>query len=117
MKRKLALIVFSVLIVFATAYGQVGLRTTGLLTADTAVLAKAGYFYGIEVITNGVDDSTVIVYDNASAATGTVIFKAKVAAASNFGGGIFNIPIEVKNGIYVDITSVSPNFIVYYKVR
>jgi len=117
MKRKIALIVFLSLVIFSLSYAQVGLRTTGLKTTSQAILARTGYFYGIEVITNGSDSSAVIVYDNASAAAGTVIFQGTIAGSSNFGGAIFNVPIEVKNGIYVSITSASPNYIVYYKVK
>ena len=70
-------------------------------------------FCGILIVTNGSNDASVIVYDNASTASGTELFKGTIAAASNFGGG-FVYSTAVK-GIYVDVSGTGAAYIVYYR--
>ncbi len=86
---------------------------SGLKTSDSAVVSTAVLFCGIEIITDGTNAATVVVYDNASAASGTEMFKGTVAGASNFGGGFVYAPAS--KGIYVDVTGTGAAYIVYYK--
>ena len=114
-------LILTVLLVLCFAFSSLaqspeGLRSSGLKTSDSSVVQYPCYFYGVEVITNGSSDATCIIYDS-STATGTVAFKGKVAAASNFGGIIYNYPIEMFNGIYLDIDGTSAACIIYWKNR
>ena len=87
--------------------------SSGLLDADTAVLANKGKVCGITLI-QAEAACYVIVYDNASAASGTVL--AKVAMNTNAASTsvMFSIPIVASNGIYVDVDGAGANFIVHY---
>jgi hypothetical protein len=90
--------------------------TSGIKNADAAVATKTGWLCGVLILTDGTNDATVVVYDNASAASGTELFKAKVSGAGNFGGGTFEIPIRFSNGIYADVTGTGATYIIYYNV-
>jgi len=91
------------------------LRSSGLETSDAAVVAAKCLFYGVEIITDGTNAASIIVYDNASAASGTEVFKGTVAGANNFGGVTFEHPVEMFNGIFVDVSGTGAAYIVYWK--
>lgn len=90
--------------------------SSGLKTADAAIVTTSVLVTGVLIITNGTDNAAIIVYDNASAATGTVLFKGTVAGAANFGGATWETPVRAKNGIYVDITGTDAAYIIYYNI-
>lgn len=117
MKKKLFILLLSLMLFISVADAQVGIRTSGLLAIDAVVLAVRSYFYGIEIITDGTNSAKVIVYDKATAAPGTIIFQGTVTGTSNFGGALFIQPVEMMNGIYVDMTGTGMSYIVYYKIR
>lgn len=77
-------------------------RPVALTGSDQAVLETAGIYRGYSVVeTGGSDAATVRIYDNASAASGTLIGAVNLAA-----GGAADIsvdPVWVVNGIYVDV--------------
>lgn len=68
------------------------------LTATGAVSAQKGYYWGYVVTTN-VSAAAITIYDNASAASGTVI---DVVPASTTAGTakVFATPVPVASGIY-----------------
>lgn len=98
-------------------YGVPTAKNSGVKTADTAILAAAGIFYGILVVTDGSNACTISVYDNASAASGTKLFPTVIVpAGSTSGYGIsMGYGVLAANGIYTDITtSGTCSFSVYY---
>jgi hypothetical protein len=78
-------------------------RAIALSGSDQAVAAIAAEYAGFVVQeTGGSSTATVRIYDNASAASGTLIGAANLAA----GGSAYmtlNRPIWCVNGIYVDV--------------
>ena len=105
----------------AHAQGLAGCLPSVEKTADAAIMAKAGYFCGIMVITDGTNSVTIDIYDNATAASGTEIIPlwtvttsaSNRSAALEFTNGIF-----VNSGIYVDITtSGAVTYVVYSRGR
>jgi hypothetical protein len=111
--RKLLIGLLLAIVLVGTADAQMICRSSGLKTADASIIATYGTFCGVEIISDGTNDATVVVYDNASSASGTEVFKGKVAAANNFGGGFTYS--TVSNGIYVDVTGTGAAYIVFYK--
>lgn len=77
-------------------------RPVALTGSDQAVRATAGIYRGYTVVeTGGSSTATVRIYDNASAASGTLIGACNLAA-----GGSADIdvdPVWCVNGIYVDV--------------
>lgn len=70
-----------------------------VLSADGAATAKAGYFWGAVVDGAG----AVIVYDNASAASGKKILQLTGVAAAPV-VVMLDRPVKCQNGIFVDLT-------------
>lgn len=76
-----------------------------LTGSDQAAHARANQFLGITVRETAGSTAAVRVYDNASAASGTIL--AVVALAANASQTVWFGPAGVRaaNGIYVDIVS------------
>ena len=75
------------------------------VTADGAIKAAPGALCSV-VLTGGSDAATLVLYDNASAASGTVLLTLKAAAATS----IVFTPAQaaaVGKGIYADITGTA----------
>jgi len=83
-------------------------------TEGVAVLDESGSFHGA-ILTAGSDAATLILYDNASTSSGTVIAKLASPAANTT---IVWTPAEamgVSNGIYAAVTGTSPSATICYK--
>jgi hypothetical protein len=91
--------------------------SSGLKTTSAAIATSAGVLTGALIITDGSNAATLTLYDHASTNSGTVLFKATVAGASNFGGATWEIPIRYKNGIYAVISGTGANYVVYSDKR
>lgn len=79
------------------------ITSSGTKAASTAIAADGSLLWGVQVASGG----TATIYDNASAASGTVL------AVGTPGDTIFfNQPIAANNGIYLSMTGTGA--IVYY---
>lgn len=87
--------------------------TSGLLTADTAVLARPGRLKHVMLIADGTNAATVIVYDNATAASGNVLAKLSIAATGTHQFVQFDAAgVECNAGIYADVTGTGAAFVI-----
>lgn len=84
------------------------------LTADTAILASSGYLCSVIVEGDGTNAASVIIYDNASAASGTILAKILVDAGLVYESYTPSAPIVAKNGIYADVTGTGCAVIVHF---
>jgi hypothetical protein len=76
-------------------------------TATAAITTASGYFGGVILATDGTNNVTISVYDNASAASGTKLLPTTVVttSAANRSTAIdVNPAVRFYNGIYVEIT-------------
>ena len=112
---KKLLLAMMVMAVLATGAWAQSTTSSGLIGEDYNVTKGPGLLYGVLIITDGSNDGAVVVYDNATSASGTVLFKGKVAGAGNFGGGTWEVPVRFTNGIYVDMTGTGMSYIIYYR--
>lgn len=78
-------------------------RSVALTGSDQAVLATAGVYRGVCLRETAGSTAAVRVYDNASAASGTVIGAFTLAA--NGSVDVVHDGIYVTGGIYVDVIS------------
>ncbi|MGE5827703.1 MAG: hypothetical protein ACM30G_04975 [Micromonosporaceae bacterium] len=77
-------------------------RSIALTGSDQAVRAAASVFRGYVVIeTGGASAATVRIYDNASAASGTLIGAVNLAAGGS--ADVSGKDLWCENGIYVDV--------------
>ena len=92
--------------------------SSGLLTADAQVMTRSGDSWrclcGV-VLLPAAAASTLILYDNASAA-GTVLYKGS-ADASGLPTGFppSDICINVDTGIYADVSGADAAYIIWYR--
>ncbi len=86
--------------------------SSGELTADGIVYNGRTLLAGVQIITDGTNDATVILYDN-TAASGKQAFQGGCPGAedSKFIG--FDRPVRCENGLYLDITGTGASCIVY----
>ncbi len=86
--------------------------SSGLKAASAAILAAPGRLRGITLI-GGSDASTAIVYDNASAASGTVLEKIAVAAGATVRID-YQDGVVANAGIYLALTGTAVGAVVHY---
>jgi len=74
------------------------------------------YLSAVEVITDGTNNATLIVYDN-TAGSGTVLLEIRVTGTDHYGGRSWTFPVRVDNGIYGAVTGTGASFIIEYILR
>jgi hypothetical protein len=104
MKRiVLSLIVFFAL--FTIGYSA-EVSMSAAKTSDAAIRTTGGGSYsGVIITTDGTNNCTVKVYDNASAASGNVLDDGTCAGASITCKGLYPWPIPYYLGVYADMTT------------
>lgn len=92
-------------------------RSSGSIAAAaaTVVSAQRTLLRGLMVISDGTNTATGIVYDNASAASGTVLARATATTTQGFSYVSFPAPVQAENGITIAVTGTgTPTAIVYF---
>ena len=90
---------------------------SGEKTADAAVFAGPCVITSILIITDGTNNAKVILYDHASAASGTVRYETTVLGGDNYGGRLWTFPATFYNGIYADVSGTGASYIIEYIPR
>tara|TARA_Y100000310_G_scaffold313664_1_gene362278 strand:- start:151 stop:459 length:309 start_codon:yes stop_codon:yes gene_type:complete len=82
-----------------------GATPTTVTGSDQAALATKGAYFGISVReTGGSNTATAILYDNDSAASGTIIDEFTVAAGGTLSHWFGPGGVSLANGIYIDVS-------------
>lgn len=91
-------------------------QSSGLLSAGTtSVWTGKGVLSGVMVITDNVNTATVTVYDNPSAASGTVLAQCSATSITGANSLAFVTPVRCDNGLTVVVSGTgSPKAIVYF---
>lgn len=89
-------------------------RSSGLQTADAVIQTGRNRINAITLLGDGTNAASLIVYDNASAASGTVLAKITALATERFTHVIFENPVVAEDGIYADVTGTGAEYIVYF---
>lgn len=92
--------------------------SSGLLTADTAVCATGSRLHAIQLIPDGTNACSVVVYDNASSAAGLVLMKITIPASSTLPANfsLDSNPVTANKGIFVDVSGTGAAYIVHYSI-
>ena len=85
-------------------------KTSGTQAADVAIKASHCIFGSVILIGDGTNLATAILYDNASAASGTVIARAATKECAQIVG-----PVSCANGIFLDIGGTGAAAVVLYR--
>ena len=90
--------------------------SSGLKDADASIATGVNRVNSVELFSNGTDACSVVLYDNASAASGTVLAQVTIGAASlkTTEQVVFMNPVRAQNGIYADVTGAGAKYIVHY---
>jgi hypothetical protein len=88
-------------------------NSSGEKTSDGVIVAQGSLLCGVNIITDNTNDATVILYDNASAASGTKLFEGGCDGAEMSKLVWFERPVRAKNGIYLDIGGTGASAIIY----
>jgi len=88
--------------------------SSDLRTADAAIYVGRGTLNAVTVLTDGTNAATLTIYDNASAASGTVLYKSIVAGADLQKADVYNLAIRCVNGLYADISGTGAAYIIHY---
>jgi hypothetical protein len=86
--------------------------SSGLKSASAAILVGPGTLKGLTVV-GGSDATTVIVYDNPSAASGTVLEKIVIPAAESLRVD-YSCGVVANSGLYVSIAGTGAGAVVHY---
>lgn len=89
-------------------------RSSGLKTADAAIQAQRSRVNAVTLLTDGTNAASVVLYDNPSAASGSVLAKVTAAGAQNTVHVLFENPVFAETGIYADVTGTNAEYIVYF---
>jgi len=89
-------------------------RSSDLKSADAVIATGVNRINAVTLITDGTNAASVIVYDNASAASGKVLAKVSAAGAQNTMHVIFENPVYAELGLYADVTGTGAGYIVYF---
>lgn len=87
-------------------------RSLGESTADGILHNGPTRLAGVQVITDGTNNATVILYDN-TAASGTKVYEGGAVGADLSKLDAFDVPVKCENGLYLDITGTGASCIVY----
>lgn len=90
-------------------------KSTGVLNSDTLIMDGKAIVAGIQIITDGTNDATLILYDN-TAASGKEVFKASLTGTND--PLYISLPdggVRCDNGLYADVTGTGAEFIVHYR--
>lgn|SRR5690348_2545271 len=89
--------------------------SSGEITSSKAVAARPGKLYALHVTADGTNAATVIVYDNATTNSGTILAEVVVKAGETLGAPqLPNAGVLANNGIYVSISGTGAKCVVHF---
>ena len=89
-------------------------RSSGLKAADAVIATGRNRLNAVTLIGDGTNASSVILYDNPSAASGTVLAKVTSGATQGMVHMLFDNPVVAETGIYADVTGTGAGYVVYF---
>ena len=90
--------------------------SSGEKTSSSAILAMPGALRSVSVTADNTNQATVIIYDNASAASGTILARIIVDAGLVYETFIPPTPIVALNGLYASISGTGAACVVHYTI-
>lgn len=91
--------------------------SSGIKSSSGVIIAVPGLLAGFSIITDGANTATLILYDNATTNSGTVIGKAIVLGANQNYNLAYNVPVKASNGIYMSLSGTGATAIVFYTIQ
>lgn len=89
--------------------------TSGTKSADGIIFAGPVKLKGVLLNADGTNAATAVLYNNASAASGTVVAKLQVDAGLVYESYSIDDGVMCTNGLYLDITGTGAECIVHFE--
>ncbi len=87
--------------------------SSGLQTSSAVVLARPCRIHAVTIV-DAAAACTLLVYDNATTNSGTVVAAVNATVNASSNGQSFTVPVECNKGAYAAITGTSAGYIVHY---
>lgn len=90
--------------------------SSGLKTADEVISSKPCELTGVTLIDDGTNVASLVLYDHAVSANGTVLEKITIKAQTGISKHIeYNPSLQCSKGIFADVeTAAAANYIVHF---
>jgi len=89
-------------------------RSSDIQTADASIATGRNRINSVILLADGTNAASLVIYDNASAASGKVLASLKVKATDVQKEVVFTFPVIAENGIYADVTGTGASYIVHF---
>lgn len=92
------------------------LKSSGALSAaaNQVVAARNARICSIQLITDGTNNASVQVFDNASASSGQVVCRVECTGADRYQHWSHDTGVEASNGLTVTVTGTGAVAIIHY---
>jgi hypothetical protein len=88
--------------------------TSGSKVADGVIFARPCRVHSIMLETDGTNVATCILYDNPSAASGTVLASLSCLGADRQATWSLDCGVEANSGVYLDIGGTGAKVVIHY---
>lgn len=93
-------------------------KSSGLQTSDGVIAARTSVLHSVVLIGDGTNACNVVIYDNATTNSGTVLAKVSLpASAGTFELFHSSFGVEALNGIYADVSGTGAAYVVHYTLK
>lgn len=87
--------------------------SSGLQTSSAVVSARPCAIHAVTIV-DAAAACTLIIYDNATTNSGTVVAQVNATVNASSAAVTFNHPVECSRGAYAALTGTSAGYIVHY---
>ena len=92
-------------------------KSSGLLSADAVLHSGVtSILAGVQIITNGSADATLVITDDSAGTSGDKLFKAVVTGAND--SATFTLPdggVRADNGLSCNVSGTNAAYIIYFR--
>jgi len=114
--RSILFAIVLIAILIAPICYALNVTSSRAITSDVAVTTKAGYLTGVYLLATEGSSGTVIIYDNATEASGvtSMLLQMSVSGVTTYQTSReWTHPVHFNNGLYVDLSSGVTVFLEY----
>ncbi len=90
-------------------------QSSDVQSASAAIIARPAALHSVTVLPAAAT-STVIIYDNATTNSGTILAKITALANAKSETIIFTHPIVANKGLYAALSGAAANYLLHYSV-
>lgn len=91
-------------------------QSSGLKSADGVICDRPCILHSVQVVADGTNAATAILYDNASAASGTVVAKIITDATLTYDDFTPSNGVQCNKGLYLDLGGTGCEVIVHFSL-